>query len=141
MSLKLSRGGTVMGKKMGDRTSPCRRPLSDHMWCFRSESYPEGSCRDGAQPNGGLGSGRVHGLWLSAEGGNPRPPVGTGRGAWDVQVGRSTECYTTIQSRILHAEMSNEEFFMMYVGPLDKTPDTQQVLTDEILGSCDWAAS
>ena len=58
--------------------------------CFRSESYPEESRSDGSEPDGGLGSGRVHGVRIAAAGGDAHQAVGSGRRARDLQVNGST---------------------------------------------------
>lgn len=52
----------------------------------RSEPHPEGPGRDDSEPDGGLGPGGVHGLWLAAAGGHPHPAVWPGRRARNLQV-------------------------------------------------------
>ena len=54
--------------------------------CVRSESYTKGSCGDGGPACVWLGSRRVHGLWLTAQGGNTHTSQRTGRGERNLQV-------------------------------------------------------
>lgn len=52
----------------------------------RSESHPEEQRGNGAEPDSGLGPGRVHGLWLTAERGHSCAAKRPGRGERHLQV-------------------------------------------------------
>ncbi|XP_039476406.1 oxoglutarate (alpha-ketoglutarate) dehydrogenase a (lipoamide) isoform X4 [Oreochromis aureus] len=67
------------------RTGGLVRPRGGLHHPRRSEPNPEGPRRDGEEPDGGLGPGRVHGLRIAAERGDPHQAVGAGRGARDLQ--------------------------------------------------------
>lgn len=55
---------------------PSRRPLS----------YPAGPCGHDQEEDSGLGAGRVHGLWLPAQGRHPCAAQWAGRGEGHIQV-------------------------------------------------------
>lgn len=64
--------------------------------CCRLESYPKGTCKYGEPATVWLGSRRVYGLWLSAQGGNPCASQWSGCGEGHIQVRNRCTIYVHI---------------------------------------------